>query len=138
MKMSMSKPERQLRLLQIGCIVVVLASFRLALRVQGTAHGSPIVRVIFVALALVCIVQGFTIERRIVRPRNPSRVRSTPLKRWRAGNVVRLAYGTAVGLYGLALSEFGGPAWQVSALCAIALILLLIWKPGISPNPKDI
>lgn len=134
----MHKPERQLRLVQLGCIIVTLASFRLALRVQGTTHGSPIVRWIFVALALLCIVQGFTMQRRIVRPRNPSRLRSTPFSRWRAGNIARLMFATAVGLYGLVLSEFGGPAWQVNALCAIALILLLIWKPGISPKLKDI
>lgn len=138
MKLSMSKPERQLRLLQIGCIVVVLASFRLALRVQGTTHGSPIVRWIFVVLALVCIVQGFTLQQRIVRPRNSSRVRSTPFTRWRAGNIARLMFATAVGLYGLVLSQYGGPPWLVNSLFAIGLFLLLVWKPGISPNLKDI
>jgi hypothetical protein len=134
----MSRPERQMRLLQLSCLVVLLASFRLALRVTGTTHGSPNIQWIFIALALVCAIQGFTLQRRIVSPRNQARLRSTPLKRWKAGNFARLGLATAVGLYGLGLSEFGGAAWQVNSLLAMGLVLLLIWRPGTSPNSEDV
>lgn len=87
-------------------------------------------------MALACAVQGFTLQRRIMRPKNPSRQRSTPFKRWKAGNIARLAFATAVGLYGLLLSEFGGPLWQVDSLFVIALVLLLTWKPGKIPKPE--
>ena len=36
----MNEPERQLRALQVGCIIAVLASLVLSLKVQGTTHGS--------------------------------------------------------------------------------------------------
>jgi len=134
----MRTPERHLRFLQAGCLLVLIASTRLAWRVPRTTHGSPAVRWIVLALALTCSVQGFTLQRRIVsRPQRGSGA-STPFTRWRAGNIVRLAFATAVGLYGLVLSEFGGPLWQVNSLFIIGLVLLLIWRPGIIPNLKDI
>lgn len=136
----MRTPERQLRFLQVGCLLVLLAGTRLAWSVQGTTHGTPVVRWIVRALALACAVQGFTLQRRIVgRPNRISRGsgRSTPFTRWRAGNIVRLAFATAVGLYGLLLSEFGGPLWQVDSLFVIGLVLLLIWKPGKIPRSAE-
>jgi|SRR5580693_5197639 hypothetical protein len=137
----MGRPDGQMRIVQLACIFVLLLSFRLALRVEGSTHGSPIMQWIIAFLALVCSMQGFSMQRRIVSGSSRNRQRSgrsTALTRWRAGNVARLAFATAVGLYGLLLSEFGGAPWMVNSLFAIALILLLIWKPGISPNLKDI
>lgn len=136
----MTTPERQLRFLQAGCLLVLLASTRLAWRVQGTTHGSPVVRWIVLVLAVACAVQGFTLQQRIVtRPNRTHRGSgsSTPFSRWRAGNIVRLAFATAVGLYGLVLSEFGGPLWQVDSLFVIGLVLLLIWKPGRIPRSAE-
>lgn len=135
----MSTPESQLRIVQVGCVLCLVESFRLGLKVQGTTHGSKTVQWAVIALALWCAVQGFRIQRRMIAPkvsRKRSR-RSTPFTRWRAGNLVRLAFATSVGLYGLCLSEFGGVAWQVDSLLALGMVLLLIWKPGPSPNPKD-
>lgn len=124
--LGVSAPERQLRILQAVCVLVLIVSSRLALRVQGTTHGSTTVQWIFFALGLLCAVDGFVL---------PSRRQSTPFKRWRAGNIVRLQFGSSVGLSGLCVGEFGGPAWQVDLLLALGLILLMIWKP--SPNPQD-
>jgi hypothetical protein len=136
----MGTPERQLRIVQMGCVLCLLASIRLGLKVQGTTHGSRGVQWVLIGLALLCTVHGFTFQRRIVAP-NLSRTRSrrsTPFTRLIAGNIARLAFATSVGLYGLCLSEFGGVAWQVDSLFALGIILLLIWKPGTSPNPQDI
>jgi hypothetical protein len=136
----MNTPERQLRMVQVGCILVLLASIRLGLKVQGTTHGSKAVQWVFIVLALLCALQGFTLQRRIVSPRPTRKLppRSTPFTRWKAGNVARLAFATSVGLYGLCLSEFGGVAWQVDVLFGLGMVLLLLWKPGTSPNLKDI
>jgi len=135
----MKTPERQLRVAQIGCILVLLASIRLAIKVQGKTQGSKVVQWVLIVLALVCAVQGFAVQQRIVNPkRMPKRgARSTPFSRWRAGNVVRLMFATAVGLYGLCLSEFGGAVWQTSSIFALAMVLLLIWSPGASPASTD-
>ena len=133
----MSAPERQLRIVQVGCLLGLLASSRLALKVQGATHGSPTLRWLFFALGLFCTVDGFVLQRRMVAPRKAPRTQSTPFKRWKAGNLVRLALATSVGLYGLCLSEFGGATWQVDLLLALGITLLLIWTPGTSPDEQD-
>ncbi|SRR5258707_4929083 len=137
----MSTHERQLRLVQVACIGTLLTSIRISLRVQGTTHGSSLIQWIVIVLALSCALQGFALQRQIVkdRPRPPQRrLRlSTPFARWRAGNLVRLASATAVGLWALVLSENGGRAFPVDALFVVGTILLLIWRPGASPAPTQ-
>ena len=130
-------PERQLRILQIACIVVLLTAITVSLMVQGTTHGSALIQGIVSVLALSSAVQGFTAQRQIVKGPSPSQPRSrlsTPFSRWRAGNLVRLASATAVGLWALILSENGGPALLVNALFVVGMLLLLIWRPGASPD----
>ncbi len=46
----------------------------------------------------------------------------------------RLGLATSLGPYGLILRVFGGRQWQANCLLALGMILLLIWKPGQSPN----
>ena len=104
----MSAAERQLRMVQAGCVLCLLVSSRLALRVQGTTHGSTTVQWVFFTLGLFCAADGFVPQRRVVRPRMVRR-QSTPFKRWKVGNIVRLAFATSVGLYGLCVS---GPKQQ--------------------------
>jgi hypothetical protein len=36
----------------------------------------------------------------------------------------------------MALYYFHGPLWLVDMVSAVALILLVAWKPGASPNAK--
>jgi|SRR5579862_9425315 len=132
--------ERQLRAVQITCILFVLASFRVSLMVQGRTHGSTLIQGIVISLALSCAVQGFTFQRRIVKgpgpSRRPSRL-STPFTRWRAGNLVRLGFATAVAEWALVLSENGGRALPVNALFLIGALLLLSWSPGVRPDAKE-
>jgi hypothetical protein len=58
--------ERQLRIVQIACILVVVMSIRISLMVQGTTHGSSLIQWIVIVLAFSCAVQGFTLQRRII------------------------------------------------------------------------
>ncbi len=130
-------PGRQLRILQIACFAVLLTTIMVSLMVQGTTHGSALIQGIVIVLALSSAVQGFTVQRQIVKGPSPSRPRSrlsTPFSRWRAGNLVRLASATAVGLWALILSENGGRALVVNALFAVGMLLLLIWMPGATPD----
>jgi hypothetical protein len=133
-------PERQLRIVQVGCALVLLECFRVARTIRVT-QTSTLVQWIVIALALSCVWNGFLTQRLIVRgPKSRHRrsTRSTPFIRWRAGNIVRLAFATSVGLYGLVLRVLGGPPWQANCLLALGMILLLVWKPGQSPKPQTV
>ena len=48
---------------------------------------------------------------------------------------MRFASATSVGTWGLALYYFHGPLWVVDTALAVALILLIAWKPD--PAPDD-
>jgi hypothetical protein len=133
-------PERQLRIVQLGCALVLLECFKVARTIRVT-HTSTLVQWIVIAMALSCAVNGFLIQRVILRgPKTrPGRsAKSTPFTRWRAGNIIRLAFATSVGLYGLILRVIGGPHWQANCLLALGMFLLLVWKPGQSPNPQTV
>jgi hypothetical protein len=119
---------------------LVLASIWLSLGIQKTPHRIPVVHWLIVVLAIWSAVSGFTMQRRIVN--GPTRTQrraktSTPVSRWRAGNLVRLASATSVGLWAFVLCEFGSPAWLVNTFFAIGLLLLLTWRPGASPAPTQ-
>jgi hypothetical protein len=49
---------------------------------------------------------------------------------------MRLASATSVGTSGLALYYFLGPLWLVDTVLAVALVLLIAWKPGLNPENK--
>lgn len=133
----MTTSERQLRLLQIGCILVILASIKVSLMIHRVPRGRGLVQGVVIVLALSSAVQGFTLQRKIVNGQSQRRSKSsTPFGRWKAGNLVRLAFATAVGLWGLVLRENGGPLWLVDGLFALGVILLLIWSPGVGPDPS--
>ena len=57
--------ERQLRFVQIACVLVVVMSIRISLMVQGTTHGSSLIQWTVIVLAFSCALQGFTLQRRI-------------------------------------------------------------------------
>jgi hypothetical protein len=133
----MNSAARNLRLVQIACILIVLAcvgASRLGRHEwQGTltaAHWLIIVGAIWSAIV------GFTLQRRIVgRPIQPRRLsaRSTAFTRWRAGHLARLWTAMTVGLFALCLSEFAGPPWLINVFFAVGLLLLLSWAPGSPP-----
>jgi hypothetical protein len=119
-------------------MAVLVASLLLALRVQGTTHGTGIARGILLSLAVVCAVETFIFPRRIEKgPRRPRKGSvSTPFTRWRAGKIAWLMLSTSVGLYGLCLAEFGGESWQVYPPIAVGLLLVAMGRPGRSPEPS--
>jgi hypothetical protein len=129
--------ERHFRVVQVFCILVVLACVQIAVKVTKTSAEITLIQWVVIAMGLWAIVSGFTLQRQIVghsdKPRKRS-TRSTPFSRWRAGNLVRLASATSVALWGLILRENGGPAWLAYIFFAIAALLLLIWGPGTSPQ----
>jgi hypothetical protein len=136
----MSKPETQLRFVQIACIMTVLVSIVVSLDLRKTPHGITSVHWIVIVLAIWSAVSGFRLQRKIVNDpvRSQQRSRtSTPFTRWRAGNLMRLASATSVGLWALVLCVYGGPAWVVNIFFALGLLLLLIWRPGTSPTPTS-
>jgi len=61
----MHTPERRLQIVQMGCVLVLLASIRLGLKIQGTTHDSKAVQWVFIVLSLLCALQGFTLQRRM-------------------------------------------------------------------------
>src|SRR5579859_1714582 len=126
-----------LRAFQLMCILLVLACVGLVHWRHNWADDAITLRHwIVIAAATWSVISGFTLQRRIVnRPTSSvtSPRRSTPFRRWRAGNLIRLASATSTGVWGVVLSDFGGRPWMVNALFAIGLLLLLVWTPESSP-----
>jgi hypothetical protein len=140
----MSKPERQLRLVQAGYILfLVLCISMLHLGVLGNLESAGrtmnVSQYLAVVGAIWSAVVGFTFQRKmartVTRPQRPG-TKSTPFTRWRAGHIIRFASATSVGIWGLVLYYFRGPLWVVDALLAVGLILLVTWRPGASPDSK--
>jgi hypothetical protein len=129
------------RILQIVAIIYVLLLFLLVRILPATSGISVItpVKLVIVFLALCCAVSGFTFQRRLLRvPANPKvAVKSTPIKRWMSGHVIRLAFAVSVSLYGFLLHFVGGPEWLANSLIALGLTLLLVWRPGDAPLEQN-
>jgi hypothetical protein len=137
----MNSPERQLRLVQSGEILFIAVCF--FVKRLGTIETRQTIspgQWLVIAGAVWSAISGFTVQRRInrakTRPQDPPS-RSTPLGRWRAGHLVRLSSAMAVGLWGLFLHYCGGPEWLVNVFLGLATLLLLIWRPGVSPSPSQ-
>lgn len=134
------RPERQLRLVQLANILFVAVCFFVKRIGIVETHDTVTVRDwIVIVAAIWSAVSGFTGQRRInnasTRPQRSSR--STPMGRWKTGHFVRLSSATAVGLWGLVLHYFGGSEWLVNVLLGLAMLLLLIWRPGAAPVPAQ-
>ena len=138
----MGKPELQLRLLQGGCLVflvvwILLLHFGAVGSLEPAGRELKLTQLLMLVGAIWSAVVGFTFQRKVTRtatrPRRPG-TKSTPFTRWKAGHVMRLATATSVGTWGMALYYFRGPFWVVDTVLAVALILLVAWKPGTSPN----
>jgi hypothetical protein len=131
-------PERQLRVFQVVCVVFVAVCFiftRTLFRQAEPANSFE--QGLFVLLALWSAYSGFRLQQTVNRVRTSAHLppdnRSTPIRRWRAGHLMRLASATSVGLWGMILNFVGSPTWLVGAMFGLGLILLLIWSPGSSP-----
>ena len=138
----MDKPEFQLRLLQGGCLLflvawILLLHFGALGSREAAGRELKLTQLLMLVGAIWSAVVGFTFQRKLTRIATLSRRsgnKSTPFTRWKAGHIVRLATATSVGTWGMALYYFRGPLWVVDTVSAIALILLAAWKPGSSPN----
>lgn len=133
----MTKPQRQLRLIQAVCFVVLGACIVLT---YWHAHESAetfstlgFVQVIIIVLALWSAASGFTMQRKL-RRRTQASGKSTPFTRWRAGHIFRLWSATAVGMWAFLFYDFHGPLWVANALFGFATLLLLIWQPDNAPT----
>jgi hypothetical protein len=138
----MGKPQRQLRFVQLGCLLLLVACIVLA---YWRAHGNPGIsssvgfgQRIIILLALWSAAWGFTMQRKLQRRTRASTSKSTPFTRWRAGHIVRLWSALTVGIWALLLYDFHGPLWIADVLFGLALLLLLIWKPDIAPAPDEV
>src|SRR5215475_2156261 len=99
----MAKPQRQLRLIQIACIVllggcIVLAYVSARDNPQAPTHLN-FEQYTIILLALWSGIGGFTVQRKVQRRQATfSKSKSTPFTRWRVGHIIRLWSSTAVGL----------------------------------------
>jgi hypothetical protein len=136
----MTKPERQLRMVQLAYVLfLVLCILLVYFGVLGDREPTSTINVtqaLVVLLALWSGVSGFTLQRRLRLRTQRTSTKSTLFTRWKVGHVFRLCSAMAVGLWGLVLYEIRGPLWIDDVLFAVALILLLVWRPGASPEPE--
>jgi hypothetical protein len=139
----MDKPALELRLVQGGCILfialcVLLLHFGLLGSPEPAGREIHLVHFLMIVGAIWSAIVGFTFQSKLSRPAKRLQragSKSTPFTRWKAGHVMRLASATSVGTWGLALYYFHGPLWVVDTALAVALILLIAWKPD--PAPDD-
>jgi len=134
----MAKPERQLRMIQIACIVL-LGCFTVLAYVTAHQNSQPATHIglgqgIIVVFALWPGVWGFLMQRTLLRRRQPTSSKSTPFTRWRTGHIFRLWSAVTVGIWALLLVEFHGPLWISYVLFGFAMLLLLIWRPDAFPS----
>ena len=131
-------PERQLRLKQIVCIsflVVILLLRHLGFMGNPSRRAMNLSQFLVIVAALWSAVSWFTVHRRLAaRPQRHST--GSPIGRWVGGHIMRLLNATAVGMWALLLYYLGGPPRVVDAFFAIALILLILWRPGAHPSQE--
>jgi len=130
---------RQLRIVQIFCLVLAVSACWLAAHTgePKKAEFGPIQWAIILA-ATYCAVSGFTSQRFFNKERPRSRgTGSTPYRRWSLGHLVRLATACSVALWGAVTPILKGPLWLAYTLCGVGIVLLLVWTPG-TPPPEDV
>lgn len=139
----MARPDFRLRVVQGVCILfIVLCILLLHLGVLGSLEPAgreiKLVQFLIIVGAVWSAVVGFTFQRKMSRTAKRPQLggsKSTPFIRWKAGHVMRLGSATSVGIWGLVLYYFLGPLWVVDTVLAVALVLLIGWKPG--PGPEN-
>ena len=100
------------RLVQLGCIVLVLACMGLVYWRRNPVGVAMSARHwLVIVAALWTGFSGFSFQRRMLNPpaRATGSVRSTPFTRWRAGHLVSLWTAMSVGVWTVLLSDFAGP-----------------------------
>jgi hypothetical protein len=125
------------QLLKVFCILGVVASARVMLKIIKPSSGITIIQCFVIAMGIWAIASGFLLERRILsRPDKPGHRfgRSTPLSRWRAVNLARVMSATSVALWGLILLENGGATWLSYLYLGVGGLMVLIWRPSSIPQ----
>jgi hypothetical protein len=125
----------QLRLIQIGCIILVVACGIAAYFANDNSRTLWIAYQLLIGVAAFwSAVGGFTVERKLrAKQPNGGQRASTPFTRWRTANIVRLWSAASVGLWGLVLVELGGSRAIAFVLLAVSVLLLVLWNPGVVP-----
>src|SRR5260370_39491381 len=99
----MNKPERQLRLVQVGCILLVASCIFVRHMGSHESHNAiSFGQWLVIVGAIWSAGGGFTLQRRITSaPTRSQRLsgRSTPLTPWRAGNSGRLWGAVSIGTW---------------------------------------
>jgi hypothetical protein len=127
-------PERRLRIYQIACLFCALSALQMIVRlpVRAGTQKSPAGEGLIVFLAIYSAWSGFYIQKIFKRVGKQGR-RLTPLHAWQWGNITKLASALSVCLWAFVLHLFGGLIWLVYPIFGLGVVLLLIWKPGMSP-----
>jgi hypothetical protein len=137
----MGKTQRQLRLVQSACLLVVVACIVLAYwkahEIGATSGSVGTGPAIIILLALWSASSGFIWQRRLQRRGQAISSKPTPFTRWRAGHIFRLWSATSVGIWAVLLYDFHGPLWIANVLFGVAILLLLIWRPNAAPTLDD-
>jgi hypothetical protein len=132
-----SREQRQLRFIQVGCSLLVLVCVAVGhLSRYQERTATVTVQSVIVVAAIWSAVGGLSAQRKLQKA--PRRVqpdgKTTPFSRWRAGHLVRLCAASSVALWGLILSEFGGSLFIADLLFGLGLLLLLVWRPDEAPS----
>lgn len=133
---------RQLRLAQGICIVLASSCIWLIGRTRSASHlEMRAIHWAIILVAIYCAAVGFTMQRKLTKGPSQSRqpkTSSTPVTRWRAGHLFRLYTALSVALWGAVLSIYKRPLYLAYSLAALSLFLLVIWRPGVRPDPQTI
>jgi hypothetical protein len=134
-------PERLVRYLQIVFILMWLmfACSIFLIHPEGQSIG-VLGECLVVLFAIESARVGFKLQRMMLRVRSeslPRNTESTPISRWIAGNVLRLATGSAVCWGGIFIRIMGGSVALICLLFASSLLLLLFWQPGEVPAANE-
>ena len=133
---------RQLRIVQIVCLMVAVSACLLVARLGKAKSDCEIgpIQWVIVFAAIYCAFSAFTLQRTITKgpKRPPTKIASTPFSRWRAGHLVRLFFPVSVALWGDVLVISGGSSWLAYSLCGLGILLLLVWSPENLPIQPQI
>jgi formate hydrogenlyase subunit 3/multisubunit Na+/H+ antiporter MnhD subunit len=128
---------RKIRVFQIICIAFALFCFFIIHDLPAVSNSSAMTALQWIAIfgALYSAVMGFNMQKRILRvPRNQrTTVKSTPVSRWMAVNVLRLGFAISVCCWAMVLHFNGGPEWLASSMNGLGVLLLLVLRPGQVP-----
>jgi len=99
---------------------------------RQAAGERPWVQGIVVIFALYSAAVGLWVQK-LMNRRTDRPGRFSAQDRWRLGNLLSLGTESSVCVWALLLYMLGGAIWLVAVLFGAGLVLLLLWKPGVSP-----